>query len=136
MRIRHSCKIPHRYTVSPKNISTLTRLLEMEMHTLNFLKPFALLFFTINLGILAYFFQFTPENKPLIIIFAFGMFLSLFFLLLFIIKFIRSISKNYNNYIEIISLREKGKLHLVSSIFICLLTFEIALVYWFIKDII
>ena len=110
--------------------NSINKFLEIENSTFNFIKPLALLFFTLNAGVMAALFNAHPQHKVLIIIFASGIFISLIFLLFTISCFRKSIDSINISEDKFIELRKKAHWHLQISIYFCLLTFEVALLVW------
>lgn len=110
--------------------NSLKQFLEIENSTFNFIKPLVLLFFTLNAGVMAALFNAQPQDKLLIFIFSSGMFFALFFLLISISRFRRSINFMNIGEDEFVKLRMKAHFHLQISIYFCLLTFEVALLVW------
>lgn len=110
--------------------NSINKFLEIENSTFNFIKPLALLFFTLNAGVMAALFNVQPQHKLLIFIFASGIFIALIFLLLSISRFRKSINFINIGEDEFVKLRMKAHWHLQISIYFCLLTFEVALLVW------
>lgn len=110
--------------------NNIENFIKVENSTFNFIKPLALLFFTLNAGVMAALFNTQPQQKSLILIFAVGIFISLVFLLISISRFIKSINILSLAEYEFIKIRMKAHWNLQVSIYFCLLTFEVALLVW------
>lgn len=127
---RYCNPISHQFTHESNDAKNIKRFLEIEKSTFEFIKPLALLFFTINIGIMAALFNVSHKYGGIIFILGVGIFASMILLLYSISLLRKSILIIDIDSNKFILSRRRALSCLQWSVYFCLISFELSLVIW------
>lgn len=113
----------------------LKNFLEAKKNTFDFIKPLAIIFFTINAGVMAALFEHIDKYGYIIFILGLGLFISMLFVICSISLIRKSILYIDIDNNKFMNIRKKSILRLQYSVYFNLLSFEMSLALWTIENV-